>query len=76
MLAVIIDAFEQMLEDGNSQHSNMRLSKAMMVLSHDEAAVDRGEAFVEHYKYLKPSKIPDEEQSIPHWVEVKEEGIA
>jgi exodeoxyribonuclease V gamma subunit len=67
------DAFEQMLEDGNGSFSNMRFSKAMMVLSHDEAAVDRGEAFVEHYKYLKPSKTPDEEQIVPYWVEVKGE---
>jgi exonuclease V gamma subunit len=67
------DAFEQMLEDGSGSYSNMRLSKAMMVLSHDEACVDRGEAFVEHYKYLKPSKTPDEEQIVPHWVEVKGE---
>jgi exodeoxyribonuclease V gamma subunit len=67
-------AFEQMLEDGSGSFSNMRLSKAMMVLSHDAACVDRGEAFVEHYKYLKPSKTPDEELMMPHWVEVEVEG--
>ena len=67
------DAFEQILEDGSGSFSNVRLSKAMMVLSHDEVCVDRGEAFAEHYKYLKPSKTPDEEQIVPHWVEVKGE---
>ena len=66
------DSFEQMLEDCSSSFSNMRLSKAMMVLSHDETAVARGEAFVEHYKYLKPSKSPVEEKMVPHWVEVHE----
>lgn len=66
------DAFEQMIEDSGDPYSYTRLSKAMMVLSHDEGAIARGEAFVEHYQYLKPSKSPEEEQLIPHWLEVED----
>jgi hypothetical protein len=61
-----------MIEDSGDPYSYTRLSKAMMVLSHDEDAVARGEAFVEHYQYLKPSKSPEEDQLIPHWLEVED----
>ena len=64
------DAFEQMMEDSSDPYSYTRLSKAMMVLSHDKDAITRGETFVEHYQYLKPSKSPEEDQLIPHWLEV------
>ncbi|MCF4010656.1 exodeoxyribonuclease V subunit gamma [Rheinheimera sp. UJ63] len=64
------DDFEQMLEDSAGPFSNMRLSKAMLLLSHDVSAVARGEKFVKHFQYLKPGKTADEIGSKPQWIEV------
>jgi hypothetical protein len=66
------DDFEQMLEDSGGSFSNLRLSKAMMLLSHDVSAVARGELFVEHFQYLKPGKAADEPGSMPQWIEVEQ----
>jgi exonuclease V gamma subunit len=66
------DDFEQMLEDSGGSFSNLRLSKAMMLLSHDASAVARGELFVEHFQYLKPGKAADEPGSMPQWIEVEQ----
>lgn len=66
------DDFAQMLEDSGGSFSNVRLSKAMMLLSHDVSAVARGEMFVEHFQYLKPGKAADEPRSMPQWIEVEQ----
>lgn len=66
------DDFEQMLEDSSGSFSNVRLSKAMMLLSHDVSAVARGEMYVEHFQYLKPGKAADETGTMPQWIEVKQ----
>ncbi|MDP5032071.1 exodeoxyribonuclease V subunit gamma [Paraglaciecola sp.] len=64
------DDFEQMLDDSAGPFSNLRLSKAMLLLSNDVSAIDRGEEFIEHFQYLKPGKTADEPGSKPQWIEV------
>jgi len=67
------EAFDEIIADSNSPYGGSGLSEAMKLLSKDPNAIEQSAGFIPHFAYKKPGKNPEDESSLPYWLNAKDE---